>query len=310
VGSAASNLYCILDVAEEDLYANAVTLSFNSPQGMCPYTAVKLYSFYQYNPGPVGGFTETIGVYEDDTANPATQTVTYPNPVPTTVQWSGGAVGGTPICPYDYSANGGPNCCEGSATVTTTTASNPNAPTTTITQFTGNRNNCISGPDPDIFKRSTITNAPLPELYQTLLSGLGLSITLASPISNEYSSNLYVANYFNPFDFGDNQQLQPPTASNFYPAGIPETGPTSPYYEFSCTDSAADTIARIRLLIRPWDRVTDFTTYANPYTSGAPNPIDPGTEPTFGGPYHDLNVWYDLSPSNPSFSSSYIGLGL
>jgi hypothetical protein len=310
VGSAASNLYCILDVAEEDLYANAITLSFQSPLGMCPYTAVKLYSFYQYDPGPVNGFTETINVYENDTATPATQTVTFPNPVPTTLQWAGGAVGGTPVCPYDYSATGGPNCCGGSATVTTTTASNPNAPTTSITQFTGNRNNCISGPGPYIFHRSTITNAPLPALYQTLLSGLGLSITLASPVSREYSSNLYVANYFNPFDYGDNQQLQPPTASTFYPTGNPENAATSPYYEFSCTDFGADTIARIRLLIRPWDRVTDFTTYDNPYNTGSPNPIDLGTEPTFGGPYHDYNVWFDLSPSNPSFSSSYIGLGL
>lgn len=151
--------------------------------------------------------------------------------------------------------------------------------------------------------------------YDTDLTGFAVPIQIAAPITSHDLSNLYVANYFNPSDFGDSQSTFPPTpqptpSPQFYPVADPDPDLSgdpsymSPYYEFSCTDTAADTIARIRVLIRPWDRVSDFLAYTNPY--------DPGTESTFGGPWHDYNVWYDLSTSNPANTSgsTYIQSGL
>lgn len=282
--AASANLYCILDVAEEDLYANSLNLNFNSPAGMCPYTVVRLYSFYQYDPGTVQ--SQAITVHVDGSGNCLSVAGG---------SFVSGGCAGVPYCQYDYTPVRGPNCCTGTATITTIS---PTSTTSSVYDFTGNQNNCISGPGPDLFGRGG-SGAPMGKIYRTYDAGVNQEVSIYSPLEREYQSNLYVANYFNPMTFGDSQQAFPPTADANYPVAdpAPDLSPASPYYEIACTDQAADTIARIRVLVRPWDRVSDFNANTNPY--------DPGAEPVFGGPFHDYNVWQDLA--GPNF---FIGLGL
>jgi hypothetical protein len=307
VGSAASNLYCIIDVAEEDLHNSGLTLNVNVPPAMCPYTRVNLYSFYQYKPGNL-----TLNdVVDIDASGNCTMT-----PSADAQYWSGGACGGTPICPYNYSGNtpSGPNCCSGSATVITNVVGQTSAPSPVTTYFGGSASACVIGPAVDVYGRSA-SGYPFTEVYGTYEEGLSSAINIASPLSKLYSTNLYIGNYFDPYDFGDTSpanEEQPPSSISYYPSADPAPGNgTSPYYEFDCLDSAGDYNARIRMMIRSWDTVSNFTNDTNPYNYLDSQTSNYGTQATFNTPYHDHNDWYDLDPSNPDyFGSKYIGSDL
>jgi hypothetical protein len=302
--AASADIFCILDVAEEDLYDNALTLNWNVPAGMCPYTRTLLYSFYQYQPGAYPNPTITANVASDGGCTNTVPANAFPD----------GACSGAPVCAFDYSTQlpvAGPNCCTGTTNITTITQPAPNpslspnpAVTTTSTYtFTGNQANCISGPDVDVSGYGRGPGGyPRDTIQRTIDAGVNTSVTMTSPINKTgQGSNIYVANYFDPAFIGgapaNTLSTFPPALTTDYPiADGSSLGPalpgTSPYYTFTCEDEAADTVARIRILVRSWDRVSDFTANSNPY--------DPGTEPVFGGQWNDFSVW-------ENYVSTYVG---
>lgn len=285
------DIVCILDVNELDLFANAIVLNYNSPTGMCPYTYVMPYAFYEDLPGNAGNVSLAVtknaaGVVTAVAATPATGDVTV-DPA------------GNPICSYDYSANNpaGPNCCIGTWTMATTQGATT---TNTSGTFSGTPSNCLVGPAMDTQTKDTYGN-PLTSIYYTYTSGVNGSYTIASSKAKGYKTPLYAANFFNPWDINaaainantagahafpanDGAAFQ----STYVPISLRNTGSqvaAQPYYEFGCVDAAADYIARIRVIIRAWDTVSRWTAYSNPYMTGSS---------TFNANWHTYDIWRDV----------------
>jgi hypothetical protein len=276
------DIFCILDMQELDLYHQELKLNFNSPAGMCPYVRVRPYWFYDFQPS--GGSITRSATITDGlvTSQPAQGDVSID---------SSGTV---KYCSYDYTSGDGPNCCEGQLILTTITTPAPTATstpppsvTTTVTKLGGKVANCIAGPGADF--QTGPTGFPVTLDYLTGDSGVNEVLNIERPFAKTRNTNLYRSNYF------------PLTATTDFPANtsdIPTAmkGPTgalqaNPYYEFGCLDEAADYIARIRLVIRSWDSIEEFTSKSNPYSSG--------NEPQYGSPWHDKGVWKDYPTNYP-----------
>lgn len=280
--SVTTDLFCILDVPELDLYFNGVTFDYNVPTTMCTYASVKLYTYWGYQPPPA-------------TYSPVL-TTTASNCAGTSqgMHYNGSSID---ACPYDYSKEGGPNCCEVPMTVNCTPASTA-VPSPTPSSFTvwgsGTVSKCLSGPG----MSHTISGYPVTTIIKTENTGTNASVTIPAPIGT-YSSNIPIANDYLPFGTSYTMSTTPYTAAFFPDTTNPRTD--FRYYEFACMDAAYDYAKRIHIVIRSWDQIANWTAQSNPYT-------DPTQEPDAISPYHDFKTWTDVinnkagSGGYPSFS--------
>jgi hypothetical protein len=75
-------------------------------------------------------------------------------------------------------------------------------------------------------------------------------------ISDKYSSNIALANYFDPADHEGEA-----------PAGLSAQF-ARPFYTVDCLDDAGETIAHIRLTVREWNEEAEYFALGDPDTSG------------------------------------------
>ncbi|MBI3543237.1 MAG: hypothetical protein HY075_08200 [Deltaproteobacteria bacterium] len=216
-----SDLVCILDVAELDLYTSDLSLNFNSPQGMCPYTVVSPYTFYEDMPGNVsrGG---AITIAYNTTQNAITLNTTVVtssdacgpgSPNGAGINRCGLAIGGnisqavslgltnTPVCLYDYSQDvtaPGPNCCVGQY-VTQAFETTTGVTTTAGGSFGGHPGNCLAGPASTSQQKDANSN-PLNTIMTTFVSGTNTVYKIDAPIKRVAPTVLSVANYWEPRD--------------------------------------------------------------------------------------------------------------
>lgn len=308
--SGVNDLYCYFDVAEYDLYFNGVTFVFNAPSSMCQYTTLKPYDFYDYRAGYFNPPTATVHLGVGGGLISA-------------VPGLGGAAGlpynanfTSMSCPFDYSAGGGPNCCVGSYEIDVTQDAATGPPTQTVVKanFGGSISNCILGPGKDF--AVDVNGFPEGVVYRTLSNGQSLKYTVV-PAANSpgksgkgYSTNVYLANFWDPSlaVFGSGSSTFPAPVAN-WPTALTGTLPAAgtvglnymtaapnldPYYTYSCRDQAGDILARMRIMIRSWDTVANFTATSNPYT----NPLT--LQPGFNKSFHDAGVWEDYGTNYPN----------
>lgn len=283
----AADIYCILDIQELDLYFGGLTFFYNLPQTMCNYFELMPYSFYMLpvaTPSPLSQTVVSIKVNANGTI--ALQTVTVGgNPSPLLASFSSGQV----ICPFDYTnvVKNGQNCCVGSYTLDQVNAAGPD--TFSSGNFSGDPTRCLAGPAVDTQPKD-VNNFPAKSYVNVAGTGLYNSYAVKSPISRSNGSNIYPANWFTPTTFANGSNALPAT---LFPASIAST--RNPYYQFGCVDRADDYIARIRILVRSWDKTSNFTAQSNPYNPGTP-------EPQFGTGFHDRSVWDDTTTASfPGF---------
>jgi hypothetical protein len=323
--SALKDIYCYFDAKELDLFFNGVSFVFNAPPGMCAYTALNLYSFYYL---PAGYYNPpAISVAEDATGAVTGITFTAGGAVPANGATAVPTDPGThaPLCPFDYSLAGGPNCCEGAYTVTINQAGTPGTSTTTRGKFGGKISNCIAGPGKDL--HAAASGYPVTEITRTSLTGGNEVVPVAAPLyktnadGSRFSGNVYLSNYFNPNSFGYVGTPSWPVSTTYWPSAIKGdvvgaasvlikgqtysftdgssymTAPISmnPYYEYGCLDEAFEYQARIRLFVKSWDTLSGWTATSNPYTAGSE-----ASFPEY--PYHDLQVWEDLLNNFPGLN--------
>jgi hypothetical protein len=79
-----------------------------------------------------------------------------------------------------------------------------------------------------------------------------------------------------------------------------------PFYSFTCFNRNREAKARIRVMIRSWD-VAGFTNVGTSYSPTT------GTEPSYGGPYHDYWTWETFKadpsvPPPPAYRLGYPGI--
>jgi len=318
-GTTGRDLRCVIEAQEEDLFFQGVTITYNFPGNMCSYVSRKDFDFYQYKPGPgpsvlymttgnttsasmdgiVTGFGSTSGNSGVGSINPVTTAGGVRATAPT--------VGASPpSCSTDYSGGGGPNCCSGNYQLNTTAYTHPSPPpsapplyntaTTTINGSWGGADvNCLAGPAIDAPDKKLDRN-DYPSFIKAFSGSQPLSgkLTIASPFSKNFSTNLYLANYF--YDVDNATNLNPttyPSPLAIYTPGM--IAPNSfPYYEFRCIDAADDNINRIRVFVRSWSKNSNFSNLANSTNATNPNGSNAnGTETAFTpDPYCDYLTWY------------------
>lgn len=263
-GTAAADIVCLAEGHELDLYFQGATVNAAAPTGYCDYVEEKPYYYFYYQPG-VGNATPAY------------------------------IATGNPSCSYDYTKAGGPNCCVGNWTMTGT-APNPDR----SGNYGGSYGNCLMGPNlitseftKDIYGR------PKSLMTNTALAGVSISRVIKSPINlgGGMASNIGIANYFKPSDHTHTSTYSPAadlfggttapiafdTQTDSY-SGVSYR--TNPFYTYICYDTNREIKARIRLMIRDWNLLTEL------HQGG-----DPNSNATLsnGDPENDFFDWKDFN---------------
>lgn len=256
-GDATTDITCIVEARELDLYFNGFEMEYNVPGDMCEYVSYMPPYYYNYEPGNGGTVVvENTGTAANGGLNPGEITVD-------------GVLTSELYCPYDYSTKSnpasplgdGPNCCGGSYSKTTYTDDSVD---TEAFEWGGKPANCLKGPAMDI--QSLMADGyPFYTYIRTGSEGTSGSYTVASPISKSQSSNIYASNYFVAADHA----LAGGVPRAFAAAnGAPST---EVYHEFRCLDRNEDVQARIRIMVREWNTNAQFSlgSAGDPDTGGA-----------------------------------------
>jgi hypothetical protein len=238
---------CYLDAEELDLYFHGVTLQYNVPSTLCTYLRFRSYYFVRYpvetSPTLVNVDTDRFGRICHDANSNGTCEVGEEDQ----------------RCAYDYSGNGGPNCCEGRYTqVSRGWNSVDNVygdPVVTELTYGGKYGNCLDGPATQTHPKDS-SNVPLGILSFVEGTGLNELYEIKSPIAQGHRSNAFIANFFSPLDHGGGT-----------PAGLTPTSAVvpEPMFRWQCLDRSDDVIAEIKLFIREWNTKVMFDNrVANP----------------------------------------------
>ena len=239
--SSAADIFCILDVGEEDLYMNDLVLNMNAPAGVCNYVISMPYSAYAFQPMRYGN-NLAVTITVDETAG---NTISY--------NWTNPAVGvqatngqglfnqallpglkggssatGNVDCTANYTSIGGPNACEGKiniepCTISTTGTTCAVAPT--LTDLGGSAVSALKGPGVDLNPKDPVSGFPVPLVYPALGTGQNIAYTVAAPTHTPRGSNLYVANFWNPADIQAGTPGNPFFPPAFLRGDLSATGP-------------------------------------------------------------------------------------
>lgn len=285
VSGSALDYVCIAEAEELDTFFNGVTINYNIPGTSCSYGRVTPYWYFKWQVGQGAKFHESTYAQNGTTsfrvtynadgtglAAPAASEQSY-------LQEK---------CPYDYSTFGGPNCCLGTYTAInkqeTTTIGVYQTSTVVGKPWGGDAGKCVDGPGADskVFSRHPQFKIPMPIYKNIETAGISGEIKAASPYTQLYSSNIYVANFFNPADHGATspRPLQGITFTN----PLEFTGIPSDSYMFECLDKSAAIKHRIRLYIREWNEKSELDLFISGSAGDSDTVIN------------DYKDWKDMSP--------------
>lgn len=226
-----NDLLCVLEIEELDLAFNDLEFMLNVPGDMCAYTSYSPYFFMQYEAGK--GPTE-VSYTTDENGNVVDGAHTQ---------------NGMPVCAYNYTEKGGPNCCEGKYNFTSKNMSlvPPEVTTEYGLDWGGDASQCVAGPDENIVKDKN--NVPTADIRYTADTGATINYAFRNPISSDMISNVKTSNFIDPIDFINNR----PKAFLPVKAGDGKTkiNPNL-YHTWSCLDRSQELRARIRLMVRDW----------------------------------------------------------
>ena len=340
------DIICYMEADELDLYYSGVSFQVNVPSTSCSYIQVDLPWYYTY---PVGTGAAVSSYVMNET---------LPVPAPSDVVNS---VQGTAFCPFDFSKwslpvgvpstmpqpaiNPGPNCCFGNyqqvvTTITPNASPSPALPviteSTTNGTWGGQASDCAAGPAFDVGLKDK-SGFPAPTIAEIAGTGVNTKFTIPSPLSKQFVSNVYAANYFTSTNYDSVKAagvgympaaIVPALNSSAITAWPPSSTGASvaapanpnPYYTFTCYDEGKEVLARIRVMVRSWDTVSSnwLTTTglgASVYTANTScntAVLPPGTP--CPDPFHDFGIWDDIFPfvsgsnvPNASYTNQFSG---
>jgi hypothetical protein len=289
-----TDLECIVDINEGDLFYHGLKLHYNVPPEMCAYLRRSPYWYWNYEVG-VGPSTLEINITKDANSIVTASDCTV----------NGGAAdpgcddldditvdtaSGEPTCTYDQSDFGRPNCCFGDYTINTNiTADGVLTSTTANGSWGGSVLNCIGGAGKTSWDLpATADEAPGSEYTWTRDSGLNLDWTLKSPISTTDGQHYSIANYYTtagtPHSHAGFVSATVSTLPYFTVPIDDRDGDSVPSgngaYTFECLDEGHEIKHRIRVYVRDWDAYADYLAYIS--TSGVtavPDREPPDVEP-------------------------------
>ncbi len=278
--ASATDLLCMVNIREQDLYFWGLTFEINIPRAMCKYLVELPYYYYNRmggtGPRSIEVTTNAAGALTTCDIDNVPGTIaggaycTFPNGD----GWTDG--GGQPHCLYDYSPDG-PNCCTGDYTSVITT---PDGTTSSSGRYGGAFGSCLSGPatDTEIWKVSK-SGWPQRMHYSIAESGFNRTFKAKSPISVWAGGfNVYVSNFFGWTGYTTSNAawlaLTRPEAfvpgTDFGGNNIPSAHES---YEYMCLDESAEVKHRIRVYVNEWDTNEKFAAYhtGSGATANSPN---------------------------------------
>ncbi|MBC7712350.1 MAG: putative Ig domain-containing protein [Rhizobacter sp.] len=298
------DIRCNLEAEEEDLNFNAIKLQAVAGAGICQYIKYQPYYLWQYAPLQSTGLSA---------AYPATATVKQ-----------GCSVAGTAptqyLCDGNYSTplnTTAPNCDEGHLDYTLETWAFDTSPVPVCTlagsqtirvACGGRKTNCIQGPVKDLLSDTEVANGFRSVIYQTP-NGFSQTWPLTSPIGHGDKSNMRVANFTrkNLCTASNTDVNQWAATAASIANTVAPYGKTNPYYVINCLDAASQIKARIRLIVRDWDRnfklnngldlIDPSTTTTGVATDANGAFMDNALIDSFGNPYNN-HIDYDDTGAN------------
>lgn len=264
------DIFCTVEIEELEGMFHGVEMVLNTPPNMCAYVRYYPYFFFgkEYGFGPPTGSLPLLADGSYAGGGTFSNGNAYFDP------------DGNPVCRFDYSTSGGPNCCLGSVNVTVTQGADP--PYSVVREWGGKPGDCVAGVGADSSAKDEITNMPLAVIYN-VVEGLSETFSTGGSSLLKGIGSLHYSNYYpRPLPATDDGNL----AS--HPAAFMLTSAYrgSPYYDWQCLDEANELRARIRVRIREWNEVSQFLIAA----SGG-DPDTTGVEADFG--LFDINDYTD-----------------
>lgn len=255
---------CTLDINELDLYGSGLTFEVSVPPGRCEYLIYNLYTYEAWETG-VG---PTVASYTIEESGAISDEVNI--------------FDGEPYCEYDYSFQNPdhPNCCIGTYTLIEN-----NLQTGEVTEFTkswnGDLSQCYDGAS-YAYGETVFAASGFPMDTIVPLFGDSFNKRFAwGSVGDRYATNVVFANSYDPADHGGGP-----------PAGL--LGEHSrPTYSFGCYDSAQELKARLDLVVREWNEVSEFDAEGNPDTTG----VESGS----GEPIDDRHDWATATPGGDTY---------
>jgi hypothetical protein len=280
---------CYVEAEELDLYYTKLKMSASVGGGVCEYVSFTPFSFWQYVPAETAALT--VQYSSGGCTNPIGQTT-----APTAAS----------ACIGNFTNDDGPNCDPGSFTVETYTDGDDGdtdcdavpASVTTI-QCGGKETNCLAGPITSVIKTSDLLEAGIRGEVVTSATGAKKTWTIDSP-----ADFLDVTNSRNSNNFANNTCDRSRAQANTLAAGgvatlstaSPFGGGESMFYEFKCMDAAQDIKARIRVVVRDWDRTFRIN---SDISAKRPALMDVNILDSFGIPYNSKGDWDNRLPAAP-----------
>ncbi len=265
VAAEGEDIACYTEGNELDLHYQGISLQYNVPSNLCAYFTLMPYYYYQKaagaGPTVVRKDTDSTGAVGTDNDN------------------DGLIDGAVATCQFDYSASSKPNCCSGDYTEVSrswdATATVPGYQTTSVSEgsWGGKASNCLYGPAMDT-QELTEDGFPTPTIYFTEGQGINDKYVIASPLSKKRGSSIFLANFFQLAEH----------------AGAKPAAVAFPYYQLTCLDRAYEVKARISLMIREWNTVSDFNLRESVVTGHD----RVGAETSTIGDFNDFDDWLDI----------------
>lgn len=267
-----TDLQCLLNIQEADLFFNDLNLEINLPAGMCKYYVEYPYWYWNRQPG-IGpatlAATITGGTLADCTADGVAGTVATDGSRCSVQEGEFDATGAFK-CLYDYSTltgtNVGPNCCSGDYVKTVTTNGTP---ATTSGKYGGKVGNCAAGPGKigTGWPVSSLNGLPMMK-YTTVSQTLGMNATKTIPsvfsVAAVTGGDTYSANFFGWSTYAAGSTLTtdlPYALSANTDSSGSYTGVPNPAYVFACSDNGSEFKHMIRVYINEWDTAENFEAY-------------------------------------------------
>lgn len=298
------DIRCFLDLEEEDAFSKNIKLNLFTGPGICQYVRYEPYYFNSWQPHQSSGVSSR-----------------YRTPAITRIGCSNlNNTGTAPIenmCEGNYSFYEPtyPNCDEGTLTSYTETYTQDTVSgICTLTQVTtntlncgGKKAHCLAGPAKDYFSLTNL-NLGVRKTITSTVAGVDTTYDHASPISKGDSSSVNLRNVNGTINnqcfssAADTLTWKNKTAS-LGTKTTPLGADSNPFYTFVCLDAAQDIKARIRIIVRDWNRTfniesdvhnqnfKDLTALPVTLTPAASMNID--TLDLFNNSYNSISDWDD-----------------
>ena len=289
------DIRCFLDMEEQDVFQTNIKLNLFTGAGICQYIRYEPYYFNAWQPHK----TANISTRYQAPAVIRSGCDNMPNTgsMPTADMCEGN---------YSYYNSRFPNCDEGSLLYYTEVYVQDTGSGTCVRterkanylKCGGKASSCIAGPVTDIINPVNLETGKRNEIIPTS-SGINYTYSHASPISkgdapiNVRTANGTINNQCS--SSAADTLLWRNTTRALASIETPMGADSNPFYTVTCLDAAYDIKARIRVVVRDWDKSfrIDDDIWNQSFLTPAANMNNNTLDPIFNKNYNDIADWDD-----------------